>query len=36
MKLLVVASSLDLRPRAFVAFTPEQTAAIRERVTSGN
>jgi hypothetical protein len=32
----IMTSSLDLRSRAFVAFTPDQTAAIRERVTSAN
>ena len=32
----IISSSLDLRPTAFVTFTPEQAAAIRERVTSAN
>ena len=32
----IMSSSLDLRPAALPAFTPAQTAAIRQRVTSAN
>ena len=32
----IMSSSLDLRPAALPAFTPQQSASIRQRVTSGN